>query len=63
MNRPILDDQLLTPEQVSEMLSIPRATLYAWRTKGKGPDGLRVGKHLRYRASAIDAWLQGQENQ
>ncbi len=63
MNKPILKDQLLTPEQVSEMLSIPRATLYAWRTKGKGPDGLRVGKHLRYRASAIDAWLERQENQ
>ena len=63
MPQSTLEDELLTPEQVSEILSIPRATLYAWRTKGKGPVAFRVGKHLRYRASAVDAWLSSQETE
>ena len=63
MPQSILEDELLTPEQVSEILTIPRATLYAWRTKGTGPAALKVGKHLRYRRSTIDAWLSSQENQ
>ena len=63
MNRHILDNQLLTPEQVSEILSIPRATLYAWRTRGKGPAAIKIGKHLRYRQGELDAWLLRQENE
>ena len=63
MNTPIVGDTLLTPEQVSEILTIPRATLYAWRTQNKGPAAAKIGKHLRYRKSAVDAWLESQENQ
>jgi len=36
------------------------ATLYVWRTRGKGPAAIKVGRHLRYRQSDIDLWLAKQ---
>jgi excisionase family DNA binding protein len=50
-------EPLLTPEQLSEELSIPVGTLYQWRYRKTGPPVLRVGRHLRYRRSQVDAWL------
>lgn len=50
-------DQLFTPEELSEYLEIPIATLYAWRYRGRGPISFRVGKHLRYRRNDIDQWI------
>lgn len=49
--------QLLTPAEVAQQLQVPVATLYGWRTRGKGPEGIRVGKHLRYRQEDLDTWL------
>jgi excisionase family DNA binding protein len=43
---------------VSEMLGIPVQTLYRWRYKGDGPAGHRVGRHVRYRREAVEAWLE-----
>jgi excisionase family DNA binding protein len=52
-------DPLLSPEQLSKELNgIPVATLYQWRLKGTGPRALKVGRHLRYRRSDVDAWLE-----
>lgn len=33
------------------LLGVPVKTLYQWRYKGVGPAGVRVGRHLRYRAA------------
>jgi excisionase family DNA binding protein len=49
--------RLLTPSELSEMLGVPVATLYSWRYHGRGPAAVRVGRHLRYRLSDVDAWL------
>ena len=51
--------KLMSPMDVSEMLGIPVHTLYRWRYEGHGPAGYRVGRHVRYRSEAVDAW-QGQ---
>ncbi|MDP9458993.1 MAG: helix-turn-helix domain-containing protein [Actinomycetota bacterium] len=51
-----------TPE-VAAYLGVPVQTLYVWRTKGVGPRAVRVGKHLRYRWSDVDAWLDQQADQ
>lgn len=48
---------LATPEEVAEMLRIPLTTLYAWRTRGKGPRAVKVGRHLRYRLSDLEKFL------
>jgi hypothetical protein len=35
--------------------------LYQWRTKGYGPIGRRIGKHLRYSPEDVDTWVAEQE--
>jgi hypothetical protein len=32
--------------------------LYAWRTRGKGPRGIKVGRHLRFRPADLAAWIE-----
>jgi predicted DNA-binding transcriptional regulator AlpA len=34
------------------------ATIYAWRHRRTGPPGFRVGRHLRFRRSDIEHWIQ-----
>ena len=50
-------ERLLTAAEVAAMLQVPRQTLYGWRSRGVGPTGLRVGRHLRYRLRDVEAWL------
>jgi excisionase family DNA binding protein len=49
-----------TVEEVSDHLGVPINTLYQWRRKGVGPKASRVGRHLRYKWSDVDAWLESQ---
>jgi predicted DNA-binding transcriptional regulator AlpA len=56
------EEPLLDPIEVAAHLKIPRQTLLNWRTTGKGPVGIRVGRHLRYRRSSINAWLDAQSD-
>jgi excisionase family DNA binding protein len=50
---------ILTIDQAAAYLSIPKATLYTWRTRrvGFGPRAVKVGGCLRYRRSDLDAWV------
>jgi excisionase family DNA binding protein len=50
-------DPLLSAQQLADYLEVPLATIYAWRYRGDGPPGFRAGKHLRYRKSDIDQWI------
>ena len=43
--------------QLSAFLGVPVATIYGWRTRGKGPVGFHVGKHIRFRREDVEAWL------
>ncbi|WP_448613342.1 helix-turn-helix transcriptional regulator [Modestobacter sp. URMC 112] len=45
---------------MAAFVGVPKQTLYVWRAQSKGPRGIRVGKHLRYRWSDVDAWLDEQ---
>jgi predicted DNA-binding transcriptional regulator AlpA len=49
--------QLLTIDEVSCQLQVPVDTLYYWRSTGYGPQALKVGKYLRWRQEALDAWI------
>ena len=51
---------LLTLPEVAEQLGVPLGTVYAWRTRGLGPRGFRIGKHVRVRQADLDAWLEQQ---
>ena len=50
-------DPLLTIEDVSEWLGIPRGTLYQWRTRKQGPRAIKVGGALRYRRAEVETYL------
>lgn len=54
-------ETLLTPSQLAEYLGVPVKTLYAWRHRGLGPRGIRVGKHIRYRSADVESWLASQD--
>jgi excisionase family DNA binding protein len=54
--------QLLTVEELADFLQIPQTTIYAWRHRRKGPDAIRVGRHLRFRITDIESWLDKQHD-
>lgn len=53
-------EALMTPEEVSDVLGVPTATLAAWRWRGTGPVAIRVGRHVRYRQADVERWIDSQ---
>jgi excisionase family DNA binding protein len=51
-------ERLLTPYEVSVFLGVPLRTIYRWRSRGIGPRGYRIGRHVRYRVDDIERWLE-----
>ena len=60
---PMEFSELWTIEEVANYLGVPKQTIYCWRTSGYGPQGFRVGKHLRWRAATVIAWTVEMERQ
>lgn len=57
-------DPLLTPEELSHILGgVPAATLKRWRTQRTGPVALHIGRHVRYRRSAVESWLEAKDRE
>ena len=54
--------RVLTIEELSEKLKIPKNTIYKWTGKKKKIPCVKLGKHLRFIESEIDQWLQSGEN-
>ncbi len=50
------------PKELSDYLGVPVQTIYQWRTRGYGPPGHRVGKHLRFKPADVDEWFQSQDS-
>ncbi len=55
-----MDSPLWTVDDVAAYLRVPKKTLYEWRTKCYGPEGKKVGKHLRYDPTVVRAWFDSQ---
>jgi excisionase family DNA binding protein len=53
-NRP---GDILTLEELSSYLKIPKSTVYKLVREGKIP-AQKVGRHWRFRKEAIDRWLE-----
>jgi len=51
-------EELLTPEQLSDEAQVPVSTVYRWNYTRTGPTPLKLGKHVRYRRSDVNAWLE-----
>lgn len=56
------DDQLLTLQDVAELLEVSPNTVYYWRYQRTGPKGHKVGRRVRYWKSDVLAWLRERED-
>jgi excisionase family DNA binding protein len=54
------DDKLLTAGEVADLIRVTRAWVYA-ETRRNAIPHLRLGRYVRYRRSAIEAWMQAVE--
>lgn len=50
--------QLLSPADVASYLGVPLRTVYGWRSRGEGPRGYRVGRHVRFMLDDVERWLE-----
>src|SRR5690606_5441730 len=46
-------DPLLSIDELADYLGLPVRTIYAWRTEGKGPRGVLLGKHVKFYVSDV----------
>lgn len=54
----LISQQWLTPEELGEKLSVKAATLAEWRSAGKGPIYMKIGREIKYAIADVEAWLQ-----
>ena len=54
-----MDEPLLTPQEVADLLKISLHTLASWRRQSNTHDlpWIEVGGSIRYRRSEVQAWL------
>jgi len=55
-------DALLSIPELAAFLGVPIATIYQWRHHRRGPASYRVGRHVRYRHSDVEHWLEAQRD-
>ncbi|UUZ58213.1 helix-turn-helix transcriptional regulator [Nocardioides sp. B-3] len=55
-------DPLVTITELAEYLGVPVKTIYEWRQTGRGPAGIRIGRHVKFRLGDVQAWLDGQRD-
>ncbi|MFQ6856164.1 helix-turn-helix domain-containing protein [Streptomyces sp. 35M1] len=51
----------LTLNKAAMHLGISPNTLYVWRHRRQGPPSFRMGRRVMYRISALDEWVDRQE--
>lgn len=55
------DRNYVSLAELAAELKVSAQTIYDLRSKGRGPNGFRVGTQLRFRESEIDAWVARME--
>ena len=55
-------DRLISNEELAKLCGVSLATVRKWRHERTGPPGIRLGKHVRYRASAVEQWIEEHED-
>ena len=53
-------EKLLTVDELAEVLSVKRSTIYQWRHLGLIPY-IKVGRFVRFRETDIQKWLQSKQ--
>jgi excisionase family DNA binding protein len=53
--------ELLTPEEVADLLKVHPGTLENWRVRGEGPPFVKLGNKrrsaVRYRRADVENWI------
>jgi len=52
----------LSVAELADYLGVPIATVYRWRYQRQGPLGYRIGRHVRFRSSDVQRWLERQRD-
>lgn len=52
-----LENRLVSPHELAALLGVPLATVYGWRSRGEGPLGFRLGRHVRFDIDDVEQWL------
>ena len=50
--------RLLTVRDVAEILCVPVSTVHHWAVRGEGPPSFKVGRHRRFDAATVAAWIE-----
>ncbi len=61
--RELVVPDVMTIEEASQHCRLSAGYLNELRYAGKGPAFLQLGRAVRYRREALDAWLRSQERQ
>ena len=48
---------LISVNELAQYLGVPIDTIYKWNHSGTGPRFAKVGRHVRYRMSDVECWL------
>jgi len=54
----LTEEPMMSPAELAALVQVPIGTVYAWRWRGGGPPGIRVGRHVRYRRRDVERWLE-----
>ena len=52
--------KLLTAEETSKLLRIPKRSIYEFAKQGLIPSAFRIGKHWRFREDILETWIMEQ---
>jgi hypothetical protein len=52
-----LEEPLLTDAEAAAELGVKPLTMPAWRTRGEGPEYIRIGRLIRYTPSALRKYV------
>lgn len=55
--------ELLTTDELAELLRTTPAGIHSLRYRGEGPPAVRVGRRLLFRAEDVQAWLAAQREE
>ena len=51
--------ELLSPAELADYVGVPVRTVYQWNHSGTGPAPIKIGRHVRYRATDVESWING----
>ncbi|WP_043654298.1 helix-turn-helix transcriptional regulator [Nocardia thailandica] len=57
----VVAERLWTIDDLATYLGVSVETIYEWRKGKGGPPAIKIGKGLRWRRAAVEAWLQSLE--